>query len=43
VQNLNIFTEEIFLTQVYQPITVKLGVERRELRRKTRREVSTPS
>jgi acyl-[acyl-carrier-protein] desaturase len=43
VQNLNIFTEEIFLTQVYQPITSKLGVERRELRRKTRREVSTPS
>jgi hypothetical protein len=43
VQSLNIFTEEVFLHHVYQPITAKLGVGRSELRRKTRREVSTPS
>jgi acyl-[acyl-carrier-protein] desaturase len=43
VKDLNIFTEEIFLEQVLQPIMTKLGVDRRELRRKTRREVSTPA
>jgi acyl-[acyl-carrier-protein] desaturase len=43
VKDLNIFTEEIFLAQVLQPIMTKLGVDRRELRRKTRREVSSPT
>lgn len=43
VQDLNIFTEAVFLDQVLQPIMSKLGVDRRELRRKNRREISTPS
>jgi acyl-[acyl-carrier-protein] desaturase len=43
VKDLNIFTDEIFLQQVFEPVIAKLGVSRRELRRKTRREVSMPS
>jgi len=43
VRNLNIFTEEIFLEQVYHPIVTRLGVDRRELRRKKPREVSFAS
>ncbi|MBX7105672.1 MAG: acyl-ACP desaturase [Gemmataceae bacterium] len=38
VQDLKIFTEEMFVKQVYIPVVTKLGVDRRELRRKKFRE-----
>jgi acyl-[acyl-carrier-protein] desaturase len=43
VKNLNIFTDEVFLELVFEPVIQKLGVSRHELRRKKRREVSTPT
>jgi acyl-[acyl-carrier-protein] desaturase len=38
VQELNIFTEELFVRQVYLPVVQRLGIDRRELRRKEFRE-----
>jgi hypothetical protein len=42
VKELRIFDEEIFLSEVYEPILARLGVSRRELRRKTMRERCLP-
>jgi acyl-[acyl-carrier-protein] desaturase len=42
VESLNVFSEEIFLEQVFKPAIARLGVDRSELRRKKPREVSTP-
>ncbi len=42
VKDLDIFTEEIFLTQVYEPVITKLGVSKRELRRVHYRERVVP-
>jgi acyl-[acyl-carrier-protein] desaturase len=42
VKDLNIFTEEIFLAQVYEPVIAKLGVSKRELRRSHPRERVVP-
>jgi len=43
VQELNVFSEEIFMQEVYEPVVARLGVAKSELRRKARREISTPS
>lgn len=43
VKSLDVFTEEVFISHVFEPVLAKLGVERRELRRKARREVSNPT
>jgi acyl-[acyl-carrier-protein] desaturase len=42
VKRLRIFDEEIFVQQVYEPILDKLGVTRKEMRRKTPRETVVP-
>ncbi len=42
VKRLRIFDEEIFVQQVYEPVLEKLGVTRKEMRRKTPRETSIP-
>jgi acyl-[acyl-carrier-protein] desaturase len=42
VKDLRIFDEDIFVTQIYEPVLAALGVEKRELRRRTsRREALT--
>lgn len=40
VKRLRIFDDEIFVTLVYEPLLLKLGVSRHELRRRTLREIS---
>jgi acyl-[acyl-carrier-protein] desaturase len=42
VKTLDIFTDEIFFTQVYEPIMARLGVHRNELRRRQPREQVVP-
>lgn len=42
VKKLRIFDEEIFVTEVYEPLIAKLGVSKKELRRKTFRESVVP-
>jgi acyl-[acyl-carrier-protein] desaturase len=42
IKQLRIFDEDIFVQLVYEPILEKLGVERKELRRKTPRETVVP-
>ncbi len=42
IKRLRIFDEDIFIGLVYEPILQKLGVERRELRRRTPREMVVP-
>ena len=42
VKDFNIFTDEIFFSQVYQPVMTRLGIHRNELRRKTAREQVVP-
>ncbi len=42
VKRLQIFDEEIFIATVYEPVIRKLGVSRKELRRKTLREMTVP-
>jgi acyl-[acyl-carrier protein] desaturase len=42
IKRLRIFDEDIFVQLVYEPLLEKLGVERKELRRKTPRESSVP-
>lgn len=42
VQELNIFTEDMFISDVCDPLLAKMGVARKELRRKTMREQSLP-
>ena len=42
VKELRIFDEDLFITQIYEPVLAALGVEKRELRRRTsRRETLT--
>jgi acyl-[acyl-carrier-protein] desaturase len=43
VKRLRIFDEDIFIALVYEPVLRKLGVSRKELRRRTTREMSAPS
>jgi acyl-[acyl-carrier-protein] desaturase len=42
VKDLNIFTEEVFIAQVYEPIIARMGVSKSELRRKHFRERVVP-
>ncbi len=42
VKELRIFDEDIFMSEVYDPILAKLGVSKKELRRKTMREHCLP-
>ena len=35
VKDLRIFDEDIFVTQIYEPVLAALGVDKRELRRRT--------
>jgi acyl-[acyl-carrier-protein] desaturase len=43
VKRMRVFDEDIFMALVYEPILQKLGVSRKELRRKTLREMVVPS
>ena len=43
VKELRIFDEDLFLGLVYEPILRRLGVEKSELRRRTRREQVVPA
>lgn len=43
VKGLGIFDEQTFITEVLDPVIARLGVTRKELRRKHAREVSTPA
>jgi acyl-[acyl-carrier-protein] desaturase len=43
VEDLNLFNEQIFIEQIFEPAIARMGVTRGDLRRKKRREVSTPA